>query len=115
MRRLYLRDCAPGDVIDDVYVICGKQFSTATNGKNFIKALVSDCTAQVNARMWSATKPIYDTIPDGGFIKLRGHLENYQNNLQLIIEQVSAAKDGTFDIGDLLPHTTKDIGAMCQK
>src|SRR5437764_9967389 len=115
MPRLFLRDCAAGDVVDDVFVISGKQFSTATNGKNFIKAFISDCTAQLNARMWSVTRVIFDSMPESGFLKVRGHLENYQSNLQLIIEQVSAAKDGTFDIGDLLPHTQKDIEAMCRK
>jgi len=115
MRRLYLRDCAPGDVVEDVFVISGKQFSTATNGSNFLKAMVSDRTAQVNARMWKASRDVFNAVPDSGFLRIRGHVENYQNNLQLIIEQLWPAKDGTYDIGDLLPHTTKDIPSMCQK
>ena len=115
MRRLFLRDCAPGDVVEDVFVISGKQFSTATNGSNFLKALVSDRTGQVNARMWKASRDIFNSVPDSGFIRLRGHLENYQNNLQLIIEQIWAAKEGTYEIADLLPHTAKDIPAMCRQ
>ena len=46
---------------------------------------------------------------------MRGRVENYQNNLQFIIEQFWPAKEGTFDIGDLLPHTTKDIPPMCRE
>src|SRR5438874_5706877 len=115
MRRVYLRDCAPGDVLEDVFVVSGKQFSTANNGKNFIKAFISDCTAQLNGRMWSVTRAIYDLMPDGGFMLVRGHVENYQSNQQFIIEQVWPAMDGSFDIGDLLPHTPRDIAAMCRK
>src|SRR6185295_3084082 len=40
-------------------------------------------------------------------------VENYQGNLQFIIEGLQAAKDGSFEIDDLLPHTTKDIDQMC--
>jgi 3'-5' exoribonuclease len=115
MRRAYLRDCAPGDLIDDVYCVSGKQFSAASNGTHFIKATVSDRTIQVNARMWKATREIFNAIPESGFLRLRGKLENYQSNLQLIIEQCWPAKDGTYDLADLLPHTEKDIPTMCGK
>jgi 3'-5' exoribonuclease len=42
-------------------------------------------------------------------------VENYQNNLQFIIEQCWPAKDGTYDIGDLVPHTDKNINQMCTR
>jgi 3'-5' exoribonuclease len=54
-------------------------------------------------------------MPESGFIRIRGHIENYQNNLQLIIEQVWPPKEGTFDPADLMPHTQKDIDEMCQR
>jgi len=112
MRRLYLKDCQSGDLLDDVYVITNKQFATASNGTAYIKAFVGDRTATVTARMWKATREIFTAMPDGGFVRLRGRVENYQNNLQVIIEQLWAAKDGSYDIADLIPHTAKDIGQM---
>lgn len=112
---MYLRDCAPGDVIEDVYVITGKQFSATSTNKHFIKAFVSDRTCQVTARMWNATREIFNAMPDGGFIRIRGRVENYQNNLQIIIEQMWPARDGTFAIEDLVPHTERDIDQMCQR
>jgi 3'-5' exoribonuclease len=115
MRRLYLRDCAPGDIIEDVFVITNKQLAATASGKYFIKAFCSDRTAQVTARMWNATRDIFTAMPDGGFLRIRGHVENYQNNLQLIIEQVWAAKEGSFDPADLMPHTQRDVDQMCQR
>jgi 3'-5' exoribonuclease len=115
MRRLYLRDCQPGDVAEDVFVVSGKQLAQGQNGKHYIKAFVSDRTAQVTARIWNASREMFNGLPDGGFAWLRARVENYQNNLQLIIEQFGPAKDGSFDVGDLLPQTTKDIAAMCRK
>lgn len=115
MRRLYLRDCVSGDVVEDVYVLTGKQFSATTTGKFFIKAFISDRTSQITARMWNATRDIFNAMPDSGFLKVRGRVENYQNNLQFIIEQMWPAKEGTFEIADLVPHTTKNIDQMCKK
>src|SRR5579862_3836430 len=98
MRRLYLKDCLSGDVIEDVFAVSGKQFSATKTGKFFIKAMVSDRTNQFNARMWDATRDIFNAIPESGFLKIRGRVENYQNNLQFIIEQMWPAKPGSFEL-----------------
>lgn len=115
MRRLFLRDCCAGDIIEDVYIITGKQLSATQTGKFFIKAFLSDRSNQVTARMWNATRDIFNSIPDSGFLRVRGRIENYQNNLQIIIEQLWPAKEGTFAVDDLMPHTDKDIPSMCHK
>ncbi|HVT88184.1 MAG TPA: hypothetical protein VHD56_04980 [Tepidisphaeraceae bacterium] len=115
MARLRLCDCASGDVVEDVFVISNKQFSATSTGKFFIKAFVSDASAQITARMWNATRDIFNAMPDSGFLRIRGHVENYQNNLQFIIEQMWPAKPGTFAIEDLVAHTTKNIDEMFAK
>jgi 3'-5' exoribonuclease len=115
MRRLYLRDAQPGDLIEDVYVLTNKQLAAASNGSQYMKGLVGDRTTTITARMWKCSKEIFASIPDGGFIRLRGRVENYQNNLQVIIEQLWPAKPDTFDIADLVPHTAKDIPEMFAK
>jgi 3'-5' exoribonuclease len=112
MRRLFLRDCAAGDVIEDVFIISNKQIAATTSGKHYIKAYCSDRTAQLNVRIWNATRDMFSAMPDGGFLRVRGRVENYQNNLQLIIEQMWPAKEGTFDISDLMPHTERDVEQM---
>jgi len=115
MRRLFLRDCAPGDVVEDVFIITNKQLAATATGKYYIKAFCSDRTAQMNVRIWNATREQFSAIPDGGFLRIRGRVENYQNNLQLIIEQMWAAKEGSFDIADLMPHTERDVDQMCER
>ncbi len=115
MRRLFLRDCAPGDVVEDVFIITNKQLAATASGKYYIKAFCSDRTAQLNVRIWNATREQFAAIPDGGFLRIRGRVENYQNNLQLIIEQMWAAKEGSFDIADLMAHTERDVDQMCER
>jgi RecG-like helicase len=108
MRRVYLCHCSPGDILEDVFVLTGKQFSASSTGKYFIKCFVSDKTQQMTARMWNATRDIFNALPESGFVKLRGRVENYQNNLQFIIEQIWPAKEGMFEIAELIPPTTRE-------
>jgi 3'-5' exoribonuclease len=115
MRRLFLRDCAAGDVIEDAFVLTNKQLSNTVGGKYYIKAFVRDRSLQVNARMWNATKDLFNALPDGGIVRIRGRIENYQGNLQFVIDNVWPAKDGSYELGDLVPQTSKDIGQMCRR
>jgi 3'-5' exoribonuclease len=115
MRRLFLRDCAAGDVIEDAFVFTNKQLSNTVGGKFYIKAFVRDRSLQINARMWNATRDIFNALPDSGIVKIRGRIENYQGNLQFVIDQLWPAKEGTYELGDLVPQTTKDIGQMCRR
>jgi 3'-5' exoribonuclease len=115
MRRLFLSDCTPGDVTEDVFVMNNKQLSATSTGKHFVKAFLSDRSGQVTARIWNATREMFNLLPDSGVIRVKGRFENYQNNLQFIIEQTWPAKEGSYDIADLLPHTSKDVDQMMAK
>lgn len=115
MARIFICDCAAGDVLEDVFVVTNKQFAATSTGKYFIKAFVSDRTGQMTARMWNATRDIFNAMPESGFVRVRGRVENYQNNLQFIIEQMWPAKADSFQVADLVPHTTKDIPTMFAK
>lgn len=112
MPRLFLRDCQAGDVLDDVFVITNKQLAATKEGKPYVKAMVSDCTLTINARKWDAGREWFDRLPDNGLARLRCRVENYQNNLQIIIEQGWDPKPGSYQLCDLIAHTTKDIPTM---
>ena len=112
MRRFFLKQAQPGDFLDDVYVITNKQIASTANGKYYIKAFLGDKTSQVTARMWNATREAFAMLPESGFVRVRARVENYQNNLQVIIDQWDIPGDDEFDIADLLPTTQKDITKM---
>jgi 3'-5' exoribonuclease len=115
MPRIFLRDCQAGDMVEDVFVLSGKQLAMGANNKQYIKGFLSDRSCQLVMRMWNATRELFHGLPENGFVRVRARIENYQSNLQAVVEQYWQPKDGTFEIGDLLPHTEKNINQMCAK
>lgn len=112
MRSFLLSYAQAGDVIDDVYMLSGKQLAATTTGKHYIKGFISDRSAQLVMRFWNATKRDFDRLPESGPVLVKGRVETYQQNLQLVVNEFAEAKEGTYEIGDLLPHTEKDIDQM---
>ena len=115
MPRLFLRDAQPGDTFKDVYVLTNKQFATASSGKPYLKAFVGDRTASLTARWWSCPREVFDDLPDGGFVLIQGRVENYQNNLQVVIEAAWPPKADSFDPAELIASTTRDVPQMFER
>jgi 3'-5' exoribonuclease len=63
--------------------------------------------------MWNATQGIFNAMPDGGFLRVAGKVESYQDNLQFIIDRFWLAdQPGEIVLEDLLPCTKRDIPQM---
>ena len=116
MPRTFLANASAGDYLEEVFVVTGKQLSTTQTGKPFIKCFVGDRTKQVSARMWNASQGMYNAMPDGGFLRVAGKVETYQENIQFIIDRFWLI-DNPNDvvIADLLPCTKKNIDEMFEQ
>jgi len=111
--RRFVAELKPGESISDqVFLISQKDLRTTTNGSLYIHLVLVDRTGQMLGRLWNATQPQYEMIPEGGFVRLRGRVESYKGNLQFIVDGIRAAAETDFDIGDFLPRTRFDIDAM---
>jgi 3'-5' exoribonuclease len=62
--------------------------------------------------MWQATETIYKALPKPGFVHVQGRSELYQNNLQIIVNNVSVVDASKVQIDDFLARTDKDTKQM---
>jgi 3'-5' exoribonuclease len=103
----------PGERIEDqVFRIQSKDLRTTTQGSLYIHAVLADASGQVPARMWQASEPLFNSMPEGGFMRIRGRTENYKGTLQFIIEGVQPIDADQVVLSEFLPHTDQDIEAM---
>ena len=113
MAHRFITDLRAGDRIEDeVFLIRSKDLRTTTQGGLYIHAVLMDRTGQLVARMWQASEEIFHGMPEGGFLRLKGRVENYKGNPQFIIDAVRPAEPGSFDVADFLAATTQDIDKM---
>lgn len=113
MARVYISDLKPGEVIEDqAFLIASKDLRTTSQGSLYIHAVLADRSGQVPARMWQATQGLFDAMPEGGFIRLRGRAENYKGKLQFIIDAVRPVDTKDVNLEEFLPRTDKDVEAM---
>jgi 3'-5' exoribonuclease len=113
MARRYISDMGPGERIENqVFLIASKDLRQTTQGSLYIHAVLADASGQVVARMWQASESIYNSIPEGGFLQIKGRTENYKGALQFIIEALGPVRPESVDLSEFLPHTNRDIDEM---
>lgn len=113
MSRRFIKELTAGDRLEDVvFLVQSKDLRTTTQGSLYIHAVLADRTGQLVARQWQATEGMYKHIPEGGFMRFKGRVENYKGNLQFIIDGIGLADPGTYEIADFLPVTKRDTGQM---
>ncbi len=114
--RRFIRELAAGESVDEqIFLVSQKDLRTTTNGSLYIHCVFCDRTGQLLGRMWQATEPIYNQITAGGFISVRGRVENYKGTLQFIIDSLRPVEAGEIDLGDFMPQTPEDIPAMFER
>ncbi len=99
-------------VESQVFRITQKDLRTTSNGELYVHAVVADATGQMLARHWKSSQQFFDSLPEGGFARFRGRVENYKGNRQFIVDGVQAVDERDVDPRDFLPASRRDAEQM---
>jgi len=112
MVHKFINQIGPGETIDDVYIVKEPILRSTTRGDLYIAMYLCDRTGQLNGRMWQATEATYNALPKPGFVHVQGRSELYQNNLQIVINNIRVIDASKVNIDDFLARTDKDVNKM---
>ncbi len=115
MAHKFITEIEPGETIDDIYLVREPILRSTARGDLYIAMFLSDRTGQLNGRMWQATEAIYKALPKPGFIHMQGRSELYQNNLQIIINNISVVDAKKVCLEDFLARTDKDTKKLFEE
>ncbi|MCK6455963.1 MAG: HD domain-containing protein [Phycisphaerae bacterium] len=114
--RRWVEQLGPGERIDDqIFLVSKKDLRTTTNGSLYIHLVLADRSGQVLSRVWQATQPQFDAIPEGGFLRVRGRTESYKGSLQFIVEAMRSVAKDEIDLADFIPRTKHDVEQMWKR
>ncbi|MDG2055316.1 MAG: HD domain-containing protein [Phycisphaerales bacterium] len=107
-----IRKLKPHDYVEGAYSILNPQIGTTRNGKDYLKCLLRDATGDAPARQWSFNRDHLSELGETGFVWISGQTQDYNGQLQIILEQVRKHEVSQDEMLYLLPATKKDIDVM---
>jgi 3'-5' exoribonuclease len=112
MPRTFISQLNGGTTIDEIFLVQNKDLRTTKNGSLYIQAQLSDRTGMIDARMWDASTPFFESLGNDTFLRIKGRTEIYQNKIQLIIKHISKTNQEDIKLEDYLPGTEQDVNKM---
>ena len=102
----------PNGHVHGIYNLINPQIGTTRAGKPYLKCLLRDATGEIVCRKWTFDEGALADISATGFVWIAGHTQVYNDQIQLIIEDIRSVEVSDADLARLLPTTVRDIDEM---
>ncbi len=110
--RLFINELRAGQTLDQVFLVRDKDLRTTKTGDLYVSTTLADRTGTLPARMWKATETIFQSIPTDGFLHVKGRVDDYRGQVQLIIDACRPFPAEKVDLGDFLAVSEHDVDKM---
>lgn len=101
-----------GHRVDRVFLVENSNFKQTRNNKFFIQADLRDRTGAIKAIRWEAPRELFDSFQVDDFVHVTGRVEEFQQNLQIIVDDIYKVAPSSVDVSAFLPVTSRDVDAM---
>lgn len=112
MEHKFVNEIEPGEEINGIYLIKEAILRSTSRGDPYIAMFICDKTGQLNGRMWQASEKLYSALPKPGFVHIQGKSEVYQNNLQIVANNITVVDPKKVKVDDYLARTDKDVNQL---
>ncbi len=115
MARQFLKELKDGDSVDEVYLLADKQLRANRQANLFLLASLRDSTGQISGLMWNVAEDSLTDIQAGNFVRVRGKVQLFQGNLQMILTNIRAVQDDTLNPEDFEQRPTADVEQLLKR
>jgi hypothetical protein len=100
MPRVYVRELRDGDNVNEIFLLADRQLRANRNANLYFLATLRDRTGVISGLMWNVTEDAVKDVSAGDFVRVKGKVQQYQGNLQLILTSVQSVSDSACDPAD---------------
>jgi 3'-5' exoribonuclease len=111
MKETYVNQLVPGEKITEFFAL-RKADLLEKDGRFRLSVELGDATGRVRAILWDATKEHASLFQPGQIVKVRGLIGTYQEQPQIRIERMRAAKEEEYDLGDYFRKSSKSTAEL---
>jgi 3'-5' exoribonuclease len=111
-----IRSWENGDLVQGFALLTKKEVRQDRNSKSYMDLELADSSGSIVAKVWADSPAMSGQFEAHQFIKFRGLVKSYRDQLQLSIDACRAANEADrgdgFDESLLVPSTREDIGDL---
>lgn len=108
-----------GDSVQGFAFLKRKELRQDKSGKDYLDLELADASGSITGRAWSDSSALASAFAARGFVKFRGQVQSYRDQLQIKVDQcrpvvAEDVRDG-FEEGRLVPSTKFDLDDLMRR
>lgn len=115
MQRQHVNELGDGQSVDEVYLLADKQLRANRNAETYLLAQLRDGTGQISGLLWNVREDVAAQVNSGELVRIRGRVQLYQGNLQIILTNIGPAHEGEYDPADFMPAGSADTEMLMER
>lgn len=108
-KNFFVKDLKPKDVIRSTFMVRSKDLCVSRNSKPYLMLLLSDCTGDIDTRVWEDAESLAQTFQEGDVIAVAGKAHTFQNRLQLVVQHLSPIPSAEVNLTDYLRASDSNL------
>lgn len=112
MKSPYVKDLEANKTFTTSFLVRAKEIREKKTGEPYLSLALSDCTGEVEAKMWDNVSEVMDTFERDDFVKVKGVIQIYHNRRQLTIHKLRKLADSEVDFADYFPASKRNCEQM---
>ncbi|WP_437191991.1 3'-5' exoribonuclease YhaM family protein [Planctomicrobium sp. SH527] len=108
MSRRFVNLLQDSETLDEVFLLADRQVRANRNGDTYLLAQLRDKTGQISGLLWNVTDQHVSHLRPGDYVKVRGKVQLFQGNLQLILTRIDAVTGENLSLDDFIQQSSGD-------
>lgn len=110
--KQFIKELKEKDAVRSIFMATDKALLTDKNGKPYVSVNLKDSSGMVSARLWDNVEAMDAQFESGDFVKVKGHVQTFQNRLQIVIHDIERAPQTEVELGDFVSTSMRPPEVM---
>lgn len=115
MKKQFVNDLKPGDLVDDVFVLAEKNIAQKRDGNNYLNVTLADKTGSIKGVVWDNVDRIAAGVSSGDFVQTSANVGEYKGTVQLVVRKMAPYPADKVDPEEFLPASQRNITGMFER
>jgi len=112
MKKIYVNQIQPGEIVDDVFILSEKILARKKDGGHYLNVVLADKAGNIKGVAWDQVDHIKDRVAKGDFVRVKGTAGEYRGALQLIVKSLELVDPDAVNTADFIAATSRNVDKM---
>lgn len=115
MTRQFVNELQDGDNVEQIFLLADRQLRANRNGDSYFLSQLRDRTGTISGLLWNVNESAVNHINVGDYVIVKGKVQLFQGNLQMILTRIDSAVGEEVDPDDFIPKANTDVETQLSK